>query len=276
MSPIQGYLTIHWPSRTRCSAPFSLKCPRPPSPNTGTPANQYTLRTAHIPCREIPSEIEGCFSTHIPPNEPEPSIPTPSACPTGFGHGTLVNIASAALHQPITPLVDPDITASFPPDSSCCPLLSSAASATDKSCPHLSGISAIAHGSSLQTISLNTPYIESQNDHETHELFECLCSPPFSSSPAPITLTLILLNACSLVPKFHHLQTLSAVDSPAFICVTESWLHPEISDTDIGLPGYQLHQADRSSTLGSVCVIYSRNDISVTPVDNPAIQLFSD
>ena len=67
---------------------------------------------------------------------------------------------------------------------------------------------------------------------------------PYLSTSVLNILTLIQSNAI----KRHFLAT-STLDSSVFIRVTESWLLPEISQIDMGFPGYTFLLADRDSAL---------------------------
>ena len=81
-------------------------------------------------------------------------------------------------------------------------------------------------------------------------------------------ISILLINARSLVLKFHHLQFLCFALRPSFICSTETWMSSTTSDTAVSLPEYVLHRADRRDRYGGGCAIYSRKDIHVFPAND--------
>ena len=78
---------------------------------------------------------------------------------------------------------------------------------------------------------------------------------------------LVLANVRSLSNKLDELQLRLRTDKSyshiAAFCFTETWLHSNISDTAMDLPGYQLFRADRDATAtgktkgGGVCFYVS-------------------
>ena len=56
---------------------------------------------------------------------------------------------------------------------------------------------------------------------------------------------LLLCNAQSVFYKLDELRALVSAMKPLFICITESWLTPEISDELVGIRGYNLFRNDR-------------------------------
>ena len=58
-----------------------------------------------------------------------------------------------------------------------------------------------------------------------------------------------------------ELLLVSASYKPDIICLTETWLSPDIDDNHIRLKGYSLARRDRQSRKGGGVVIYARDDI---------------
>jgi hypothetical protein len=81
-------------------------------------------------------------------------------------------------------------------------------------------------------------------------------------------ISIILINARSLVGKLHSLRILSTTVNPSFICVTETWLTHTVCDSAIALPGYVAHRADRPFKAGGGCLIYCRDDLRVSIMED--------
>ena len=59
-------------------------------------------------------------------------------------------------------------------------------------------------------------------------------------------LKILYFNARSLLPKFDELSLLTDSHRPDVICITESWLCPDILDSEISISGYQTMRLDRN------------------------------
>ena len=75
-------------------------------------------------------------------------------------------------------------------------------------------------------------------------------------------------NAQGLTNKLPELRLRQATYSWDIICVTETWLSPEISDAEITLLGMLSIRRDRPSKGGGV-IIYHRNDLLCEIIDQP-------
>jgi hypothetical protein len=52
-----------------------------------------------------------------------------------------------------------------------------------------------------------------------------------------------------------ELQQIAELNSASIICITESWLSPDIHDRCVSIPGFNLFRRDRiGSSGGGVCV----------------------
>ena len=65
-------------------------------------------------------------------------------------------------------------------------------------------------------------------------------------------LSILFYNARSLLPKFDELLALCDEKHPGVVCVVETWLGEEITDSEISLPDYQLYHLDRNRHGGGV------------------------
>ena len=231
----------------------------------------------------------------------------------------LIDNATAAPDQPISPLMFPDTTARFPsnPSSIMAPAHTTSngtmRSARTSIC--IPTVSEPTYESRLQ------PSNQNLNNHPTSDQPPSLqvrlnvlvrtntptttsplpCFGPKSNGNSPVSSTLVtnieanemtnflqsirqlpggntllLLNARSILPKWHYLQVITATIMPSFIMITETWLTENIPDAAISLPGYSLHRADRQTTIGGGCLIYSSQQIPASRVNDPAICLLQD
>ena len=70
-------------------------------------------------------------------------------------------------------------------------------------------------------------------------------------------LRVLYYNARSLLPKFDELLLSVNLHAPDIICIVESWLSPEIQDSEILIPGYIPVRLDRNRHGGGVVVFVS-------------------
>ena len=74
-------------------------------------------------------------------------------------------------------------------------------------------------------------------------------------------LSILFYNARSLLPKFDELCAVCENNHPSVVCVVETWLGEEITDSEIYLPDYQLYRLDRNRRGGGV-LMYVHNNYS--------------
>ena len=74
-------------------------------------------------------------------------------------------------------------------------------------------------------------------------------------------LSILFYNARSLLPRFDELCTFCENNCPGVVCVVETWLGEEITDSEISLPDYQLYRLDRNRHGGGV-LMYVHNNYS--------------
>lgn len=63
------------------------------------------------------------------------------------------------------------------------------------------------------------------------------------------------INARSIVNKTNELESVLLSHSPHVVVITETWLHGEISDTDLIPPAYKIIRRDRTSRGGGVAIV---------------------
>ena len=81
-----------------------------------------------------------------------------------------------------------------------------------------------------------------------------------TSAPTPVqeshsSLNIFYSNIRSLVPKIDNLRIFCSIYHPDIICMVESWLSTEISDSEISIQGYSVIRLDRNRH-GSGVLIY--------------------
>ena len=65
---------------------------------------------------------------------------------------------------------------------------------------------------------------------------------------------IIYFNVRSLLPKIDDLRIICSVYLPDVICVVETWLDPNIDDSEIIIQGYCVHRVDRNRHGGGILV----------------------
>ena len=87
----------------------------------------------------------------------------------------------------------------------------------------------------------------------------------FTSLSPSKSLIIFYFNARILLPKFDDLLLFCASHSPDIICVVETWLSPEISDSEVSIPNYLLFRLDCSRHSGGIAV-FVKSNLSVSPL----------
>ena len=77
-------------------------------------------------------------------------------------------------------------------------------------------------------------------------------------------LVILTANLRSIRNKVDELQYVAECNNVDAICISESWLSPQISDSVVAIPGYNLFRNDRMSTPGGGVCIYLRETIPCT------------
>ena len=87
--------------------------------------------------------------------------------------------------------------------------------------------------------------------------------------------SLLLSNIRSLAPKVDELEMVASLNEVSIICITETWLTPNIPDSAVLLPNFFLFRNDREfSTGGGVCTYVSCDITSkrLTEFEKPKIE----
>ena len=86
------------------------------------------------------------------------------------------------------------------------------------------------------------------------------------------SLTIISFNACSVVANFHSLVSAAVLHSPDIVCISETWLSPEVLSLELNIPDYCLFRLDRSRHGGSVA-IYAKSYLQPSVFQLPSHSL---
>ena len=81
-------------------------------------------------------------------------------------------------------------------------------------------------------------------------------------------LSILYYNARSILPKHDELRLIVEVNNPDIICIVETWLSSEILDSEVALPGYQVHRLDRNRHGGGIPV-YVRDSFVSNLLSSP-------
>jgi len=88
-------------------------------------------------------------------------------------------------------------------------------------------------------------------------------------------LKILYFNARSLLPKFDELVLVVHTHVPDVVCITESWLCPEIQESEVSLPGYQQLRLDRGRHGGGVIMYISYKFTVKRLPSHPLIELLT-
>ena len=95
-------------------------------------------------------------------------------------------------------------------------------------------------------------------------------TPTSPNLPTDIGTKILLLysNVRSLLPKIDNLRLSALNVLPHIICLTETWLSSEISDSEVSISGYNLYRADRDRHGGGILMyIDSRLQCQILPLN---------
>lgn len=86
---------------------------------------------------------------------------------------------------------------------------------------------------------------------------------PLPSYQTASDLAFLNVNARSITNKFSQFFSLVSSCSPRVICITETWLHDEIHDSEFMPPGYIALRCDRQNGKGGSVALLLRSDFSL-------------
>ena len=73
----------------------------------------------------------------------------------------------------------------------------------------------------------------------------------------PKSFSILYFNSRSLLPKLNELHLIAQAYSPSIICISETWLCPDITNCELSVQGYQLVRLDRNRSGGGVLMYIS-------------------
>ena len=84
-------------------------------------------------------------------------------------------------------------------------------------------------------------------------------------------LKVMFANVRSILNKFNEFLALISIDTPDIVGVTETWLHSEISNSEVQVPGYKIFRQDRTDTIngrGGGVLLYVKESLNCVDVSN--------
>ncbi len=106
-------------------------------------------------------------------------------------------------------------------------------------------------------IPLETPFDNQSNSDKSSEPLRCK------------SVKVMLTNACSIISKLDELRERIRCRPPDVIAITESWLHPEISDAEISIDGFSTFRSDRQNRRGGGVLVYISTWLNPSMCDLP-------
>ena len=79
--------------------------------------------------------------------------------------------------------------------------------------------------------------------------------------------TVLSANVRGIVKKVDEIQEVAEYNNANAICITETWLSPNVPDSVVVIPGYNLFRKDRLITTGGGVCIYLNNTIPCKRLD---------
>ena len=73
--------------------------------------------------------------------------------------------------------------------------------------------------------------------------------------------TVLSANVRTIASKFDEIQQIAELKNANGICITETWLSPNVSDAAVSIPGYNLFRKDWTNKTGGGVCIYLNNRI---------------
>ncbi len=68
-------------------------------------------------------------------------------------------------------------------------------------------------------------------------------------------------NVRGIAKKVDEIQQVAELNNVNAICITETWLSPNVPDSSVAIPGYNLFRKDRLNTTGGGVCIYLNSTI---------------
>ena len=127
-------------------------------------------------------------------------------------------------------------------------------STPDKTSEIVSGAQVSDNDNSDIASSSATPPFLDESLHASKQGSRLELSPtkPSTRNNCSSNLNILYFNARSILPKIDYLRTICSVRSPDVICVVETWLCPDISNSELSMDGYTVVRSDRDRHGGGV------------------------
>jgi len=78
-------------------------------------------------------------------------------------------------------------------------------------------------------------------------------------------LKIVYFNTRSIIHKLEKIKIFSAIISPDIICITESWINPNISHIELQISGYVHYLSDRAEgSRGGGVIVYVSVKLNIT------------
>lgn len=81
------------------------------------------------------------------------------------------------------------------------------------------------------------------------------------------------LNSRSIINKIDECRLMVNLLSPHILCVSESWLKPDISDIEIEINGYNSYRKDRIGRTGGGILVYIKKELIVDQIETEMNEL---
>ena len=71
--------------------------------------------------------------------------------------------------------------------------------------------------------------------------------------------SILYFNSRSLLPKIDELRALCSAYHPSVVCLTETWLCPDVQDNELLIPNYTIVRLDRNRHGGGVAMFVNNS-----------------
>ena len=188
------------------------------------------------------------FATALPSYPPK--SPSPSLIPKQQPASSPTSSSSLPASNPISPSTSPSslIISKWPASSPSSPSSSSPSSDYLSSSPSLSLPPSSLSSSSSTVLSLPSPTTSPPSFQPIHST-----GPPhppphqqkvYTLSLSHSSLSILYFNVRSMLSNLSSLTSSVLLSNPDIVCITDTWLSPDILSSDVGISGFILFRAD--------------------------------
>ena len=201
---------------------------------------------------------DNLFATALPSNPLK--SPSPSLIPKQQPASSPTSSSSLPAFNPISPSTSPSslIISKWPASSPSSPSSLSPSSDYLSSSPSLSPSLSSLSSSSSTVLSLPSPTTSPSSFQPIHST-----GPPhpppqqqkvYTLSLSQSSLSILYFNVRSMLSNLSSFTSSVLLSNPDIVCVTDTWLSPDILSSEVGIPGFTLFCADRSRHGGGVAI----------------------